>query len=311
MPRPPKLIRAVNRFLDGKLGLDQLELVYKDVTASLFRKLMALGVTEFNDGMFRWDDLFTPIVLSSDNVDADGLFRFFDNNFYYRAPVVKGPLEPPLRIVEWYRIALEIVKYHGFTISVRPAVCGPLTFVLHAIDKHYGSVSTLLEAYAKCLGEAMEELGRLGARVVEIHDPSITNRRTPIELAGAGVRALEELAQTSSVRLWVHTYFRSDVEHMRMLLESSVPIVGVDVVENDPLGLREESEGREIALGIVDSRNTRRERLKELCNLVTTFLDGGAKVTYITPNAMLDFLPEKVAYRKLRVLVSVSRRLGG
>ncbi len=42
------------------------------------------------DGLYRWDDIFNPFIRFIEGVEVNGLFKFYENNFFYRSPVVRG-----------------------------------------------------------------------------------------------------------------------------------------------------------------------------------------------------------------------------
>jgi len=66
-----------------------------------------------------------------------------------------------------------------------------------------------------------------------------------------------------------------------------------------------------IALGIIDSRNTKIERFKEVKRVVNRALRYGFRDIYLCPNTLLDFLPEVIAYKKLRRLARFVKAFKG
>ncbi len=64
-----------------------------------------------------------------------------------------------------------------------------------------------------------------------------------------------------------------------------------------------------LAVGLVDSRNTKMERVSILKSLVKEIIKMKPKEFFITPSSMMDFIPESVAFKKLRVLVKSSRKV--
>jgi len=311
LPRPLFLIRSINRYRAGRIGMEELERAYRKATDRVLKKVSGAGAALSTDGMLRWDDVFTPFTRGLRGVEEDGLYRFFDNNFYYRVPVITGRLVlgAPLT-VEWFKLASESAASYG--LKLKPSLPGPLTFALLAQDKHYGSRLRVLEDFLRVLAAEVEALEEAGAEVVELQEPSLVDRHVSRRLVAADVRLLEEFSSTLRCKLWVHTYFGAGKYVAERLLSSSIPIVGLDYVEAPRTihRLVESFSGREVALGVVDARNTRMEKLSKVARVLGMAVDAGASAVYATPNAMLEFLPEVVAYRKVRLLSRAVKLLG-
>jgi 5-methyltetrahydropteroyltriglutamate--homocysteine methyltransferase len=79
-------------------------------------------------------------------------------------------------------------------------------------------------------------------------------------------------------------------------------ILNVDLIN----GSLPENYAGELGLGIVDARETKMERRDRLQDKLKPYLRRHRRV-YVTPNTLLDFLPESVAWRKLKLL----GKLGG
>ncbi len=312
LPRPRSLAKAIGRFLSGKIGAEKLEEEYRRATLRAFRKMVDARVTIVTDGMFRWDDLFTPFSRGLGGVEENGLYRFFDNNFYYRVPVVKSELslDKPLT-VDWFKTAKQLAE--GLGLVVKPVLPGPLTFACLSMDKYYGSREELAKAFARVVLKEAESLEEAGASIIEVHEPSLVDPKTKETLTRLGVKLLDEIAGSLSAKVWVQTYFSARSDVLRELLKSSVGIVALDLVEGreEALLLSGEVSGRAVALGVVDSRNTKMERVRDIVSIASRFAEAGASEIYLCPNCMMDFLPEIIAFRKLRRLGRAVRELKG
>ena len=89
-PRPKRLIKAIGRFRSKKINREVLKEEYKIAIKKLIEKLEKIGIESGTDGMFKWDDIFSPFVEKIGGLNANGLYRFFDNNTYYRVPVIEN-----------------------------------------------------------------------------------------------------------------------------------------------------------------------------------------------------------------------------
>ena len=88
----PNLRSALNRFDQGKISGDELERVYQETIKRVIREQEETGVDLITDGQIRWDDLVTPFASNIYGLEIGGLIRFFDNNVYYRRPIIKSNL---------------------------------------------------------------------------------------------------------------------------------------------------------------------------------------------------------------------------
>ncbi|HZC31090.1 MAG TPA: hypothetical protein VE261_06185, partial [Gaiellaceae bacterium] len=87
-----ELRRALHRLDRGELGAEALDDVYEAETRRAIGELEAAGVDVINDGQIRWDDLFAVFARAWGGVSRGPLERFYDNNTYFRQPVIEGPI---------------------------------------------------------------------------------------------------------------------------------------------------------------------------------------------------------------------------
>ncbi|GAB6136041.1 uroporphyrinogen decarboxylase/cobalamine-independent methonine synthase family protein [Thermococcus prieurii] len=299
LPRPVSLAKKIEQYSIGRLSEEKLEEAYREHTKRTFVKLREAGIRVITDGLYRWDDIFNPLIRFIDGVEVNGLFKFYENNFFYRSPVVKGELslrENP--IPEWLNIALEIKEevYPGATLKA--VLPGPVTLAYHSINEAYRSLDELAEAYAGVLAELIKDLP---VGLVELQEPALAaelsraTRETSDAVSPKTAKGLiEDLARVKE--LWVVTYFGTP----RVLPEGV--IMNFDLIEGS---VPEKYSGR-LGLGIVNARETKMERRDRLVDRLRPFLRRYRDL-YVTPNTLLDFLPESVAWRKLKLL----GRLGG
>ncbi|MCD6372466.1 MAG: 5-methyltetrahydropteroyltriglutamate--homocysteine methyltransferase [Thermococcus sp.] len=299
LPRPVSLSKKLEQYYLGRLSEEKLEEAYREHTRRAFENLRRAGIRVITDGLYRWDDIFNPLIRFIDGVEVNGLFKFYENNFFYRSPVVKGELslgENP--IPEWLNVALEI-KEEVYPGAVLKAVLpGPVTLAYHSINEAYESLDELAEAYAGVLAELMKELP---VELVELQEPALaaelsraTREKSDSVSAETAKALIERLEKVKA--LWVVTYFGTP----RGFPEGV--ILNFDLVE----GTLPENYRGDLGVGIVNARETKMERRDRLVDKLKPLLRKHGKL-YVTPNTLLDFLPESVAWRKLKLL----GKLGG
>ncbi len=302
------LRRALHRLDRGELDeagiAGQLDLT----TAWAIGEIEAAGVDVVNDGQVRWDDLLAPFAKSWRNCERGPLERFYDNNTYFRQPVISGPIESDGRT-----LVADFAKAKAIaTRDLKAAICGPLTFAtLTAQDTHYRDLAARTLAVADALASELRGLRAAGATLVDVEEPALAAHPEHVDLARA---AFERLAK-AGVALALYPYFFPSTDLVEALASFPVAQVGLDVRSRersaeaiDRLGAVKQI----VVLGIVDARNTRVETPRELGELVEAALKHvPADRLWLSPTTGLEYLPHDVAVRKLGALTDAARSLGG
>src|SRR2546427_101224 len=205
-----ELRRALHRHDRGEIGDAELDKVYDDVTRSTIGEIEAAGVDVVNDGQIRWDDLLSPFARTWSGIEPGPLERFYDNNTYFRQPVITGPIVTDGKsLVRDFTFARGVAK-----AQLKAAVPGPLTFAtLVSRDEHYGSLED---------------------RLLAVVDARNTRLETAAEVAGYAERALKlvpldhlRLAPTTSLEYLPRDIARAKlaalVEGARLVTGEKVP----------------------------------------------------------------------------------------
>ena len=255
------------------------------------------------DGQIRWEDLVTPIAKRLEGFEINGLSRWFNNNVYYRRPILhKAPKRHGPILVDDYRFAASCT-----TRPVKAILPGPYTFVKVSEDRYYKSERPFVLKMAELLNAEALALAQAGAPIIQFDEPAIGFWKTDLKLA---VQALNIATKGLKAKTAVSTYFGSLDGALNALMRANVDIVGVDVV-SDPKALATLARTRvtkELALGCLDARNTKLESPSELHRLFKTVSRRlPADRFYVNPNAGLEFLPHPQAKAKLERLVEAVR----
>jgi len=321
-PRPQSLAKLVNRFNSGKITLEKLELGYEEHLRKLLKLLLQLDIQYLTDGMLRWDDIFNPLISYIDGVKVNGLHRFYDNNFFFRAPQVVGKislrLDNPIPL--WYERACNILREVTAELNkpgkfvVKPVLPGPLTLAMNSVNEAYSNISDLIHDYAtEVLTPMIKVLRGRGASIIEVHEPELVVGRAGSDYVRASIDELASLCRECGVRLWIQTYFGDIRGVVNYLVTLSDNIIGVDLIATKHLSdiTKVFKDFKSIALGVYDSRNTLLERNLEVRRVVREFIKLGVSEVYVTNNAPMDFIPDVIAVRKLRKLSSLVKSLRG
>jgi len=300
-----ELRRALHRHDRGELDGEGLSGVLDDSTRWAMGELEWAGVDVVNDGQIRWDDLLAPFARAWDGCDRGPLERFYDNNTYFRQPVITGPITTEgTTLVRDFEFARGVARG-----QLKAAVCGPLTFATLAEDRYYRSLEDRTLAVADAIAAEIRGLGAAGADLVDIEEPALVAHPEHFALARA---AVERLA-AAGVPLALQAYFFPADPLLDALAAFPVAQVGIDVRSRETGVLEKLNALRQtVVLGVVDARNTRVETEAELVGLVEAALrQVPADYLWLAPTTGLEYLPHDVAVQKLKALVAAAHATGG
>jgi len=260
-----------------------------------------------NDGQIRWDDLLAPFARTWSGVERGPLERFYDNNTYYRQPVISGPIVTDGRsLVRDFTFARGVAK-----TQLKAAVPGPLTFAtLTSRDEHFGSLEDRVLAIADATAREIRGLSDAGARMVDIEDPAVVASPRHIELAREAYGRLAGAAHA----LALVTYFFPPDAVLESLASFPVAAIAIDVRSRDTTAFErlDAFRNKYVLLGVVDARNTRLETAEE----VAGYAERALKLVpedhlRLAPTTSLEYLPRDVARAKLTALVEGARLVTG
>ena len=300
-----ELRRALHRHDRGELDANGLSGVFDETTRWAIGELDWVGIDVVNDGQIRWDDMLAPFARAWDGCERGPLERFYDNNTYFRQPVITGPITTDGRtLLRDYEFARGIARG-----QFKAAVCGPLTFATLAEDHHYRSLEDRTLAVADAVAAEIRTLGAAGATLVDVEEPALVAHPEHFALARA---AIERLA-TAGVPLALQTFFFPADPLLDALAAFPVAQVGIDVRSRETQVVEKLNALRHtVVLGIVDARNTRVETERELAGVIEAALrQMPADYLWLAPTTGLEYLPHAIAVQKLKALVAAARATGG
>jgi len=291
-PRPKwfrvylKRIEGLQKDLDVEIDAE----ILRKAIAEVIEKQREAGIDLMTDGQLIWHDFLATLATRIEGFIMDGLIRYFDNNLYYRRPIVKDRLRRRGEILWDFKLALEIER------NLKP-VLSCFTLAKLSKNEYYSNFEDLLWD----LGEIMkEEIKSLNVEFVQFDEPALLfASKDEIEITRDIFR---EICKVNAKTILM-TYFSSAENIFPEVLDFGFDIFGLDFVEGFDVNLKLVREyGLEsVNVGIVDARNTKMEDLKDLKAKLERILEF-ARDVYISPNAGLEFLPEDKAFEKMRLV---------
>jgi 5-methyltetrahydropteroyltriglutamate--homocysteine methyltransferase len=308
-PGEQTLRRALHAFDRGEIAAEELEAVRRDVVKTVLREQAEAGLDVVTDGQVTWNDPLSHVARGLEGVEINGLLRWFDNNFYYRQPVLAGT-------VRWARpILLEELEYASAAADrpLKAVLPGPLTFAAMSREGAGPVRRALAVEIAEALNRELQSWAEIDLAYVQVEEPSFgddTDRGLLRELYAALLRDV-------ALPVLVAPYFRDVSRAWPALLELPVAGFHLDLRSHAAnaaaLSARGFPEGAALSLGVLDARNTRRESPAEVAREVERLRSGiPAKAPLLlTTSCGLEFLPRSAAREKLRILAEVRDLVAG
>jgi 5-methyltetrahydropteroyltriglutamate--homocysteine methyltransferase len=295
--------RQMGGLVDGDESGEVRE-VYGAVREELIERQVEAGLDLVVEGQPRWDDMLAHPLSVCDAVEARSIERYYDNNNFYRDPVVTGDLEPT------GDVAVELDAASALTSSenLQAVLPGPYSLSDLATDEHYGDEAAFLDAIGEFLAGEVEQFPEHGT--LFLLEPSLV-ANPPGESAARASEAIDAVASATGADVVVHAYFGAFDEHTYAhLLDAGVDGVGYDLVSapNETAELvREYGIPDSVALGVLDAQNTLVESPGTIRDRVAWFEDRlpeaiEPETVYVTPNTELFYLPVSTFEEKLDAL---------
>jgi 5-methyltetrahydropteroyltriglutamate--homocysteine methyltransferase len=303
-PRSEKLIDATREAVRGNLPQAEVDMVLRQDIESLVGLQEESDLDALVDGQLNWQDLFRPFNQLLTGIDLGSLTRWFDNNTFYRKPIVVGKVSLKSNEIEPYFRSDLLPK-----VSRKKAILpGPFTFAHLSENRAYSSFSDLVDDLARALQRVVAALQGRGYEYFQFNEPSIcAPGRTQPELEIAK-HAYETCAHGIGGKSIIQIYFGDASQVIETLLDFPVDSIGIDFYATSVDSLKEYDFNKILGCGCVDGRNSLLESPKELKTFVSRARESLEPLDiYLTPNCDLEFLPETVAEKKVRLLGETKR----
>lgn len=279
-----------------------------DATRETTRRILEIqeraGVDLPVDGAAGWDDAQTYVARGLGGFQIAGLIRYLDTNTYYRQPEIVGPVvwKGPIT-VEDFRAAQSMAER-----PVKAFLPGPYSLYRFSKDRHYKNEEEALAAIGKALGQEAAALEEAGARWIHFEEPWLGRARA--EDASKVRAALLPLLQGREAKTTIHVPFTAPTAVFDAIRELPWTALGLDLREA-PAGwdlLPRIPEGRTVALGLVDARNTKLEEADEIAREIARARSARPDLSYqLSTTASLEYLPADKAELKVARLVEAAR----
>ena len=303
-PRSEKLIAATRAAVRGNLPQSKVNAAFQEDANSLIHLQNEFALNAFVDGQLNWQDLFRPFTQILTGIEPGGLTRWFDNNTFYRKPIITKKIVFTDHDLEKY-FRVDLLPKHSHKKAILP---GPFTFAHLSDNRAYQSLPDLVADIAHSLKAVVQALKRLGYDYFQFSEPCMCTPNRTISDLETAKRAFETCAEGKS---FIQTYFGDASRAVETLLDCPVDAIGVDFYSTTLESLKGHHFDKSLGCGCIDGRNSLLESPGELKEIIAKVRDDLEPTDlYLTPNCDLEFLPRDVAEKKVRLLSETRRLLG-
>ncbi|GAA0472815.1 5-methyltetrahydropteroyltriglutamate--homocysteine methyltransferase [Halococcus dombrowskii] len=295
--------------VDGSEGTEITD-VYDETRATVADWQATAGLDRVVEGQLRWDDMLAHPLCVHDAVETRGIVRYYDNNNFYREPVVSGELTFDGDLADDLD-ALGEIDPDAPTQAVVP---GPYSLSELATDEFYGDSAEFLDAIANFLAGEVRAFSDV--ETVFVLEPSLVTSPPGDGEDERASEAIDRVADATDADVVVQTYWGALTEKVHAhLLDADIDAVGYDFVtnhEDNLYNINEYGTKEGIALGLADGQNTlveEPEKIAERVAWVDEQTPGAEFETmYITTNTELFYLPVSRCIEKLEALAAGAAR---
>lgn len=286
--RSESLIEATRRY-DRRLAT---------LFANEKKKIISLqamtGISYLSDPLLDWDDMLRPFADNLGGVERGQLDRFYENNTFYRKPIIKGELTRNGAITK-DRIALKLFP-KGKKIKVD--LPDPYTFADLSDNRFYKKKEDLMFAFAEVLAEEITWLAKEGVNAFQLNAPSLALAKdaSTINQAREAIRiALKKAPETA-----MHFYFGDISKNIDRFLDYRIDMIGIDFRATRLEKLNGTKFSQKVGCGYVDAQNTKMETPKEIAEFAIKVKDAlDPKSITVMPNLDFEYIPQTFANRKI------------
>jgi 5-methyltetrahydropteroyltriglutamate--homocysteine methyltransferase len=305
LPRPQGLIEATRRYDRSQISEEELEVRFREYTKEVIAAQEKSGLSYINDGFLRRQDLLRPFTTKLEGVIIGQLNRWFDNNTFYRIPIIKDEIcgDPPYN--ETYSDLLPKAQLK----ALLPA---PYTFVKLSKNEYYRDELDFLHVISEILNHEIRTLEKQGYTYFQLSDPALVYHKTTPkkDTLHEIAEAIKTTTKGVKSRTCLQTFFGDISSVLDEILDWKIDDVGIDYYETELELIKEHSFEGGICLGVVDSRNTLRESSLELYNICRDLISAiNIEHFIVSTNCDLDFLTWDFAQSKITTLVTVASKL--
>ncbi len=286
---------------------EEIVTVYEEAREELIGVQQEAGLDRIVEGQLRWDDMIAHPLAVHDAVETRGIVRYYDNNNFYREPVVSGELDFSGDVASELEAAADLVDD-----GLQAVLPGPYSLADLATDEQYGDEADFLAAIADFLAGEVDAFPDV--ETLFLLEPSLVESAPDDGLDERASEAIDQVAAATDADVVVQPYWGALEEKVYAhLLDADVEAVGFDFVADQDQNLyniQEYGATDDVSLGLADGQNTLVEDPEAIRDRVDWVFDqlpvSTFETVYLTTNTETFYLPYAKHEEKLAVLAEAA-----
>ncbi|MBM3291801.1 hypothetical protein FJY84_03900 [Candidatus Bathyarchaeota archaeon] len=299
LPRTQELISKTRLYDRGRLSEGDLDVAYTEATKKVVEIQENTGINYISDGMLKWQDLFRPFSSRLGGVEPGPMLRWFNNNTFYKAPIIKNELKIMAPVSD------PQIKFLPKNKNWKVTLPAPYTFATMSHDSFYKDKKELMKVFASILNQEIKTLEKIGFKYIQLNDPALVYMTTAPQRSELTdiIKIFETVTEGVKVRTCLHTFFGDATQILKLAGSIAVNDIGVDLYDTDPEAFKGITLNDGLALGIINARNSIIEDPHDLKKIIVEIQkEVEVKQLYIIPNSDMDFLTFDKAEEKIKVM---------
>ncbi|ELY53524.1 Cobalamin-independent synthase MetE domain-containing protein [Natronococcus amylolyticus DSM 10524] len=287
---------------------EEITAAYDEAREEVIGVQQEAGLDRVSEGQLRWDDMLAHPLAVHDNVDTQGIVRYYDNNNFYRDPVVQGDLDFSGDVAQELEATAELAGDD----DLQAVLPGPYSLADLATDEHYGDDEEFLAAVGEFLAGEVDAFP--DHETLFLLEPSLVENAPEDGVDERASEAIDQVASATDADVVVQPYWGALEEKVYAhLLDADIDAVGFDFVANQDdnvYNLQEYGATDQLSLGLADGQNTLVEDPEAIRDRVDWVYDkvpvSEFETVYLTTNTETFYLPYAKFEEKLAVLAEAA-----
>jgi len=286
----------------------EIEEAYEEIRTEFIDAQKAASLDRIVEGQGRWDDMIAHPLVVHDDVETRGIVRYYDNNNFYREPVVKGELSATGDVAAELSAAAEQVAD-----GLQAVLPGPYSLADLATDEYYDDSEEFLAAIADFLAEEAAQFPAV--ETLFLLEPSLVENAPEEGEDERASEAIDTVANAIDADVVAYPYWGALEEKVYAhVMDADIDALGFDLVSNhdeNVYNAQEYGTPDDVALGVVDGQNTLVESPETITERVEWFSEQTPQNDYgriyATTNTETFYLPVNRFEEKLEALGAVQK----
>lgn len=301
-PRKEELVKSTWNFDKGLVSRKELDDAFLAAAKEVVSLQRANGLEPLTDGLLTWQDQFRPLVETSPAFEVGGVTRLFENNRFYRQPILNAA--PKL---DWAKLEPYFPHVRHGKGAWKAILPSPYWFTRAAKDNLYQDEFKLGHALAGYVNSVARRLDKLGYAAIQFQEPCLFSEAKPD--VGFANELLAEAAEGLTCETIANFPNGDAAPHHSFLKTAPVTTVGIDFVETLPEKLPPRLAGLSLQAAVVNGQESHVESASDVRSLVER-VEKKLKPSRLTCTHTwdLEFVPHEVALKKVAILGTLPAR---